>query len=317
MVYCFKAQVPNQGKALNFLDTKNSILIIDDEKSNLLYLNHILGSEYTVYTAGNAQTGISMALKHHPDLILLDILMPDMDGYQTLAILKKAEETSNIPVIFITGLDSREDEELGLVSGAEDYITKPFSATIVNIRIRNQIKIINQMRAIERLSTIDQLTEIPNKRSFNNQLSMEWRRAIRNRTPISVMMIDVDKFKNYNDKYGHLQGDVALQAVAHALTQTLKRPADFAARWGGEEFAVLLPATDIDGALVIAELIRESVENLSIPYSENKSSYVTISVGVNSQVPSHNDSMDDFIYNSDMALYTAKKTGRNRVCRST
>ena len=298
------------------MEEKNSLLIIDDEKSNLMYLTRVLGEEYTVYTSSDARKGVDLAAKHRPDLILLDILMPDMDGYETLDLLKKSDETSDIPVIFITGLDSREDEEIGLVSGAEDYITKPFSATIVNIRVRNQIKIINQMRAIERLSTIDQLTEIPNKRSFNNQLNMEWRRAVRNRTPISVMMIDVDKFKNYNDKYGHLQGDVALRTVARTLSRTLKRPADFVARWGGEEFAVLLPATDIDGALVIAEQIRDNIQNAEIPYAGKNSSGVTISLGVNTQIPTQSDSMDDFIYNADMALYTAKRTGRNRVCRA-
>jgi len=299
------------------LDEKNSVLVIDDEKSNLLYLNHILSPEYNIMMANDAKKGIEMAIAHNPDLILLDILMPEMDGYETLALLKKTDETSNIPVIFITGLDSREDEEIGLVSGAEDYITKPFSATIVNIRVRNQIKIINQMRAIQRLSTIDQLTEIANKRSFNSQLSMEWRRAARNKAPISVLMIDVDKFKNYNDRHGHLQGDIALKTVAMVLKEALKRPADFAARWGGEEFAILLPSTDMEGALTIAEQTRENVEKTTIPRIDGKTSRVTISIGVNTQIPSQNDSMDDFIYNADMALYTAKNTGRNRVCRAT
>ncbi|MCL2125498.1 MAG: diguanylate cyclase [Oscillospiraceae bacterium] len=299
------------------MDEKNSVLVIDDEKSNLLYLNHILSPEYNIMMANDAKKGIEMAIAHNPDLILLDILMPEMDGYETLALLKKTDETSNIPVIFITGLDSREDEEIGLVSGAEDYITKPFSATIVNIRVRNQIKIINQMRAIQRLSTIDQLTEIANKRSFNSQLSMEWRRAARNKAPISVLMIDVDKFKNYNDRHGHLQGDIALKTVAMVLKEALKRPADFAARWGGEEFAILLPSTDMEGALTIAEQTRENVEKTTIPRIDGKTSRVTISIGVNTQIPSQNDSMDDFIYNADMALYTAKNTGRNRVCRAT
>ena len=295
--------------------SKNSILIVDDEKSNLMVLTHLLSREYTIYTARDGQDAINKARKLLPDLILLDIIMPEMDGYDALAALKKSDETRAIPVIFITGLDSGEDEEKGLALKAADYISKPFRSAIVKLRIRNQVQIVNQLRTIERLSMIDQLTGIANRRSFDNRLNMEWRRAIREKTAISLLMIDVDKFKKYNDTYGHQQGDVLLQAVADVYCRTLKRPGDFAARWGGEEFAILLPASDMNGALTVAEDIRANVENEVIVCPDGEATKVTVSIGVNTKDPNTNCSIDSFISGADSALYAAKGRGRNRVCQ--
>jgi diguanylate cyclase (GGDEF)-like protein len=293
---------------------KNSILIVDDEKSNLMVLTHLLSQEYAIYTAKDGQDAINKAMKLLPDLILLDIVMPVMDGYEVLAALKGSEETRDIPVIFITGLDSSDDEEKGLVLKAADYISKPFLAAIVKLRIGNQIQIVNQMRTIERLSMIDQLTNIPNRRSFDNRLNMEWSRAIREKTPISLLIMDVDKFKVYNDTYGHQQGDVLLKTVAGVFTQTLKRPGDFAARWGGEEFVVLLPISDADGALQVAEQIRANVESAVIPCGDGGNTKVTISIGVNTERPNYDNLLESFISSADNALYAAKEKGRNRVC---
>ena len=301
---------------MDITEPKNSILIVDDEKTNLMYLNHILGADYLIYTAREAPEALERANQYQPDLILLDIIMPGMDGYEVLTSLKKNEKTKAIPVIFITGLGSSEDEMRGLILGAEDYITKPFSDAIVKLRVRNQIKMVNQMRAIEHLSMIDQLTDIPNRRNFNQRIEIEWRRAVRNQTPISLLMIDVDKFKVFNDTYGHQQGDVVLQTVACSLKKSMRRPADFASRWGGEEFAILLPSTEASGALSIAEGVREEIERTAIPRPGGEHVKVTVSIGVNSLIPSQDDSMDDFILKADKALYTAKETGRNRVCKA-
>jgi len=294
---------------------KNSILIVDDEKSNLMVLTHVLSHDYTIYTAKDGQDAVNKAVKLLPDLILLDIVMPEMNGYEVLATLKNSEKTREIPVIFITGLDSSEDEEKGLVLNAADYISKPFRPAIVKLRIRNQIQIVNQMRTIERLSMIDQLTDIPNRRSFDSRLNMEWKRAIREKTALSIFMIDVDKFKTYNDTYGHQQGDIVLQRAAEIFMSTIRRPGDFAARWGGEEFAVLLPVTDMDGAVKVAEQIRANVEKAVIPCTDGGITKVTISLGVNSELPDNDKSLDGFISGADSALYTAKETGRNRICR--
>ena len=295
---------------------KNSILIVDDEKSNILYLNHILSADYTIYTARSAAEAFERVKKYRPDLILLDVIMPVMNGYEAITALKESDVSRDIPVIFITGLSDSDDEMKGLDLGAEDYITKPFKDAIVKLRVRNQVKIVNQMRAIERLSMTDQLTDMANRRSFNQRIDREWRIAVRTRSTLSLMMIDVDRFKIYNDTYGHQQGDVALQIVADTLRRNLLRATDFAARWGGEEFAVLLPMTDECGALPIAESIRANIESTNIPCFDGTFTKVTVSIGLNMQMPEKGDSMDDFISKADKALYTAKESGRNRICKA-
>ena len=291
----------------------NSLLIIDDEKVNLKILTHILSPEYTIYTATNGTSGIKIAKEYMPDLILLDILMPEMNGYETLSELKTFEKTKKIPVIFITGLDSEKDEEKGLALDAADYIIKPFSALIVKLRVRNQIQMINQLRTIEYLSMHDQLTQLPNRRNFDERLNMEWKQAIREQTSISILMADLDKFKKFNDMYGHQQGDTVLQVVAKILLQSLRRPGDFIARWGGEEFVALLPNTHLSGAMDIAEKIRSEVEKAEIPCTDGPSLKITISIGVNSILPAQDSTTALFISYADKALYDAKQAGRNRV----
>jgi diguanylate cyclase (GGDEF)-like protein len=233
-----------------------------------------------------------------------------------MTALGSFEETRDIPIIIITGLGSTEDETKGLSFNAADYISKPFHTEIIKLRVRNQIKIVNQMREIRRLSTIDQLTHIPNRRGFDFQLAREWGRSIREKLPISILMLDVDKFKVYNDAFGHQQGDVVLQEVAKTITNSFGRTTDYGARWGGEEFVVLLPNTALEGAKEVAERIRTRIEDLSIPLANGDATGVTISIGVNSMVPEQGDELSEFIEIADKALYTAKKTGRNRVCHN-
>jgi len=297
-------------------EKKNTLLIVDDENTNLKVLTHILGQEYTIFTAANGASAVEKAVEFLPDLILMDILMPEMDGYATLSMIKSCKTIQRIPVIFITGLDSEEDEEKGLSLEAADYITKPFSATIVKLRVRNQIQIVNQMRTIERLSMIDQLTNIPNRRSFESRLNMEWKQAVREQTPISLLIMDLDNFKCVNDTYGHQQGDIVLQKIADVFPQSFRRPCDFAARWGGEEFVVLLPNTHLDGAFQIAEKIRADIENMSIPAADGSQIRITLSIGVSSTVPAKEALVDAFVSNADKALYSAKESGRNKVIHS-
>jgi len=296
-------------------ETRNSLLIVNDDEISLMALVYILEPEYAIYTARNGVDAIEAAKKYLPDLILLDIIMPDMDGYKVFSVLKNNEQTGEIPVIFITGLNSSKDEEKGLSCNAADYISTPYNAEIVRLRVRHQITIVNQIRTIKHLIRIDQLTKLANRRFFDERIRLDWIMAIREKTPLSILMIDVDKFKDYNDTYGHQQGDVALQSVAAVFLQTFKRSGDFIARWGGEEFIALLHNTDLAGALKVAEQIRENVENAEIPYTEDGSvKKVTVSVGVNTQIPTPNSSVDSFISAADKALYKAKSMGRNRVC---
>ena len=295
-------------------DARNSVLVVDDQESNIVVLTKILSPEYNVYATTDGCYAIKLAEKYLPDVILLDIVMFEMDGYAVITALKNSDITKNIPVIFITALSGSDDEEKGLALGAVDYISKPFSPAIIKLRLKNQIKMLEQLRTIERLSMFDQLTELPNRRSFENRLSAEWGRSLREQTQISLLMIDVDNFKNYNDTYGHQQGDVALQAFSKVLAQSLSRPGDFTARWGGEEFIMLLPNTSSVGALHVAEHVRECAEDMEIPTSNGSMTKLTISVGVNTHMQNYSGTIDNFLIGADIALYEAKNSGRNRVC---
>ncbi len=296
------------------IDTKFSILIVDDEKSNLDILNHILKPEYTLLIAKSGRDALKRVEQSKPDLILLDIIMPDMSGYEVFTELKKSHVTEDIPVIFITGLNNSEDEEKAFLLGAVDYITKPFVHSIVLARVRTHAKIIQQMKTIEKLGMIDALTEIPNRRSFDNWINIEWLRAMREQQTLSLLMVDVDKFKNFNDKYGHPLGDSILKRIAKVITVTLSRATDSVARVGGEEFIVLLPNTDLHGALKIAEDIRANVESIKLDdIIKDEEASVTVSIGAASIIPEIDDSLYDFISRLDKALYSAKDAGRNKV----
>ena len=289
-----------------------TILIADDEKINVEVLGSILSPMYNLLIAKNGTRALELAKEHKPDLILLDVIMPDKTGFEVIQKLKKSDITARIPVIFITGLSGAEDEEKGFILGAVDYITKPFKEAIVRARVNTHIRIVDQMRTIESIGLIDPLTKISNRRGFESRLELEWNRAVRDGTPISILMMDIDKFKNYNDTYGHQQGDVALREFADISCRTLKRAVDFLARWGGEEFVILLPGTIIEGAEEVAEKIRKNVEGSVILTEDGSETRITVSIGVNTAIPDAKASIDDFIKRADKALYKAKESGRNR-----
>jgi diguanylate cyclase (GGDEF)-like protein len=295
-------------------DEKLSILVIDDETANLAVLNRVLSPEYTVFTAKSGEEGLSRVASDPPDLILLDIIMPGIDGFEVLKTLKESPETKSIPVIIITGLDNDRDEERGLMLGAVDYISKPFKNHIIIARVHTHLQILQHIRMVEQLGLIDPLTNIANRRCFDDRLDIEWRRAIREKQPISFMMMDVDKFKNYNDTYGHPQGDTLLQTIAKIFNSAARRPGDLAARLGGEEFGVLLPDTGIEGALEVAEEIRSRVEAARIITADgNTITSITISIGVTVHVPTDDSSVESFLSQADKNLYIAKEGGRNQV----
>jgi len=298
------------------IETKKefTILITDDEKTNLDILGSILSPMYNLLIARNGLRALELAEEHKPDLILLDVLMPEMTGFEVIEKLKESETTKKIPVIFITGLTSADDEEKGFILGAVDYITKPFKKAIVKARVNTHIRIVDQIRTIELIGLIDPLTKISNRRGFENRLNVEWNRAVRDKTPISILVMDIDNFKTYNDTHGHQQGDAALKMFADISTKTLKRAVDFVARWGGEEFIILLPGTEIEGAAEIAERIRKNIEVVIIPTEKGEDTSVTVSIGIHSTVPEACSivNIDEFIKRADKALYKAKELGRNR-----
>jgi diguanylate cyclase (GGDEF)-like protein len=294
---------------------RECILVVDDDPANLMVLNQILSSEYTVLTAKTGEEALDRAQEEGPDLILLDILLPGIDGFEVLRKLKASVDTQFIPVMFITALDKDEDEEKGLLLGAVDYITKPFRNGIVLARVRAHLQILRQMRMIEHLGLTDPLTNIPNRRCFDDHLAVEWKRAIRNKRCLSFLMMDLDKFKIYNDTYGHPQGDVLLISLARIFATAARRPGDLAARIGGEEFGLLLPDTEAEAARQIAEEIRAEVEGARIPLLDGKLiTRITISIGVSGLVPSPDDPILGLLKKADQRLYKAKESGRNRVC---
>jgi diguanylate cyclase (GGDEF)-like protein len=294
---------------------KYKILIVDDERSYILALNHILKPEYSILAAIDGETALEIAKENLPDLILLDVIMPDMTGFEVLTKLKSDEKTRKIPVIFISGKNDCDDEEKGFTLGAADYIVKPFKDPIVMARVKTQLQIVSYIRELEKTGLTDPLTKLPNRRNFESRMHTEWYRSMREKEPISILMIDVDKFGNYNDTYGHLQGDKLLQAFGtEVFLKITKRHLDFAARWGGGEFALLLPNTDSNGALAVAETLRSAAENAVIPTNDGSPTRFTISIGAATMIPSADIGISDIISTADKALNKAKNSGMNRVC---
>lgn len=289
------------------------ILVVDDEAYNISALYRILSPMYDVIAAKSGQSAIQKAVKHMPDLILLDIILPDISGFDVFAALKDSEVTSHIPIVFITGLDSSEDEERGLMLGAVDYIVKPFRKSVVKARVHTHLQIVEYINRVDHMCKVDALTDIANRRYFDSQLVIEWDRAARNNKHLGILMIDIDNFKNYNDTYGHTQGDILLKTLAETLRGSLLRSGDFIARWGGEEFAVILPDAGPESVLTVAERIRANVENMVIPCGDGRLTSITVSVGANSEIAAAHTDVQDFIDLADKALYEAKSLGKNRI----
>jgi diguanylate cyclase (GGDEF) domain len=289
------------------------ILVVDNEETGAEELARILRPFYDVMVAENGRSAIALAEKHAPDLILLDTAMPSMTGFDVIRVLKGQDSTRYIPVIFVTESSTDAEEEKGLLLGAVDYIAKPFKDFLVKARVQTHMQVVDHIRTLERLCLVDALTGIPNRRQFDAQIVKEWKRAKREVRPVSLLMLDIDKFKNYNDTYGHLQGDVLLRAVARIQQESLLRPDDFVARWGGEEFAVILPDTDLPGALQVAERIRAGIEVADFPDALGNITKTTISIGVSSVKPNQDADLDEFITSADNALFKSKNEGRNRI----
>ncbi|NTV89219.1 MAG: diguanylate cyclase, partial [Clostridiales bacterium] len=284
---------------------KDKILIIDDTLLNISILADILSPDYEILYTQSGEKGLEMVMTEKPELVLLDIIMPGMDGYEVCRRLKEDPVTVDIPVIYVTALDEEHDEEKGLEAGAIDYIAKPFSSAIVKLRVKNHLELKKHRDRLELLSYMDGLTGIPNRREFDLFLEQEWNSSIRTRLPVALLMIDIDYFKQYNDNYGHLAGDDCLRQVAQALRGCLSRSTDIVARYGGEEFACILPRTNVGGAVIIAERLRECVENLGIRHDySNAGRCVTVSVGVSIAVPSVGEEPERLVLKADRMLYS-------------
>ncbi len=294
--------------------SSQKILIVDDTQENIQVLNEILHDQYEIYFATKGEDAIEIALSENPDLILLDIIMRGMDGYEVCRRLKSDKHFRHIPIIFVTAMSDMADEAKGLALGAIDYITRPFSPPIVKARIQNHLELKRYRDFLENLSAIDGLTGIANRRRFEEFLAQEWRQAIRNSSNLSLIMMDVDCFKQYNDHYGHLAGDECLKKISQTLITHIKRPIDLIARYGGEEFVCVLPETDNKGVLHIANKFLDKIAELKIQHTYSSAAdYVTLSLGVATIIPDVNVSPEQLIKTADQCLYEAKQSGRNRV----
>ncbi|MBA5637740.1 diguanylate cyclase [Duganella sp. LX20W] len=295
------------------LAVNGRILIVDDAMENVQVLYQALRDEQEVLFALDGPTAIEIARQQLPDLILLDAVMPGMDGYAVCAALRATPEVQDIPIIFVTALSQPEDETRALEAGAVDFISKPFNVAVVRARVRTQLTVKRQADAMRELTLTDALTGVANRRHFNDTLELEWRRCARSGMPLSAIMIDIDHFKRYNDAYGHQAGDQCLQKVAVAMKRCASRPQDLLARYGGEEFILLLPQEGLAGATAVARRILDEVDALALPHEASPtSSVVSVSMGIATLQPGEASEPEALIRNADEQLYRAKLHGRNR-----
>jgi diguanylate cyclase (GGDEF)-like protein len=294
----------------------NTLLLASDDPEHVKQISEILADMNCLEVVRTGAQTIESIQKSIPLLLLLDAELPDMAGLEVIKLLKLAPSTEPLPVVMLSEAGSDEAEEQAFLSGAADFIRRPYKPAIVKARIQTQLRIVHQNRRNAQLSFMDPLTEVPNRRCFSERIEMEWRRAIRERKPISFLMMDLDNFKHYNDTYGHPQGDTMLKAVSAILMGVAKRASDLVARLGGEEFGMLLPELTLPAACQVAEHSRKLVESTIVPTISGEETHMTLSIGVVSSMPTSHEQteIDAFIAQADKLLYMAKGAGKNRIC---
>ncbi|MDP2005460.1 MAG: diguanylate cyclase [Rubrivivax sp.] len=291
------------------------LLVVDDQPANIQALYQAFSADHQVLMATGGEQALKVAGAKQPDLILLDVVMPGMDGHEVCRRLKADMATCDIPVIFVTAHSDEAAETQGLALGAVDFISKPINPAIVRARVKTHLTLKAQADLLRQWVYVDGLTGVRNRRGFDEQLASEWGRAVREGSALSVVLLDVDFFKRYNDHYGHQAGDACLRAVATSLRRAVKRPGDLVARYGGEEFACLLPNTALDGALAFARQLGAGIEALGLVHAQSTvSAVVTVSLGVCATSGNEPGSGEALLRAADAQLYRAKDEGRNRSC---
>ena len=302
------------------MDNKPTVLVVDDTETNIDILVDLLSDDYDVMVALNGQSALEIVDEDEVNLVLLDIMMPGIDGYQVCNILQNKEKSKNIPVIFITAKTDEEAIEKAYDVGAMDYVTKPFKSKELLARVKTQIKmqkLISDLEASKKelkiLASIDPLTGLYNRRYFSKISEHILELSKRDKNTISVLMLDIDKFKDINDTYGHKVGDEIIILLSRKLEE-YTRKSDIVCRFGGEEFVILLPETSFEGALNISEKIRFNIEQLAINLEYQKELKFTVSIGVSQVINEQDLNVEASIHRADEALYIAKESGRNKVC---
>ncbi len=293
-----------------------TLLVVDDQPTNLQLLFGMLSSDYRLLAASNAEAALSLAAEQQPDLVLMDVMLPGMSGLEACRRLKRQIETRDIPVIFMTGGNTPDEESACWEAGGVDFIPKPLNAMTVQRRIAVHVRLKQQADQLRLLASTDALTGIANRREFDAELQAEWRRCWDQGAPLSLAMVDVDWFKGYNDHYGHQQGDEALRAVAATLAASFNRHGDVVARVGGEEFAVLLPNTSEANSLLLLERLCAALRVKAIDHAGSPLGQLSVSVGVATVEPGPGVSPAALVECADQRLYQAKADGRNRIIGS-
>lgn len=297
------------------------ILIVDDDKFTRLQIRQRMQKEgYRVEEFSNGEQCLAAYMSLHPDIILLDGMMPVMDGFTCCAQLRTLPGGERTPVLMITGLEDEASVNWAFEAGATDYITKPIHWPVLRQRVRRllrELQLAQQLeqanQELQQLAFLDSLTQLANRRRFDEYLDQEWKRMLRDKMPLSLILCDIDSFKAYNDTYGHQAGDHCLQLVARAISLGAKRPADLVARYGGEEFVVVLPNTESAGVLRVSEQIQANIRDLKILHATQANCYLTLSFGAASSIPSDEFSTEILIAAADRALYQAKTKGADRI----
>lgn len=291
------------------------LLLVDDQPMNIRVLHQLFRYECDVHMATGGEQAIEVCKALLPDLILLDVVMEGMDGHEVCRRLKADPLTQDIPIIFLSANGEDDDEAIGLELGAVDYIGKPFNPMIVRARVKTHLTLKRQGDYLRSMAMLDGLTGVANRRKLEARLEAAWSQACRDNGPLSLIMIDVDYFKKYNDHYGHQSGDQCLRRLAMALAATLNRPYDLLARYGGEEFACLLPDTDLAGAERVAQKMLAAVAELRIEHLASEvGPQVSLSLGVATVRASARLTPQELLRCADEQLYLAKAGGRARVC---
>lgn len=293
---------------------KPKLLIVDDQPINIQVMHQVFGADYQVFMATNGEQALTLCKTNPPDLVLLDVVMPGMDGFEVCTQLKANPDTRNIPVIFVTAHSDAAQETHGLSVGAVDFISKPVNSAVVRARVKTHLTLKFQSDLLRNLVFLDGLCGVYNRRYFDQQLNVEWARAARSNTPLSLIMVDVDHFKLFNDRYGHQAGDDCLRKIALTLKSGLRRPSDLVARYGGEEFACILPETGFENALAMAHEMERMVRAHKIPHAFSQSDgVVTASLGLATRTAQGTGDAASLVGLADSQLYLAKQAGRGRV----
>lgn len=304
---------PGGSGGFGIRGSMEKILIVEDDRLHAARLKTILEDEYEITLAETAEEGLYYIGTDDFSLILADIILPGMSGFTMLEKLQEEFMTQSIPVILFTSLCDVEDEQRGLSLGAVDYITKPCHPLILKARVKTHIKLYNYRKQVEHQSRIDQLTGVANRRQHDYYSAVKWSEAARLKIPFTVCMFDIDRFKVYNDTFGHPEGDKVITAVARTASRHLQRSTDFFARYGGEEFVALMLGDNSDVAFEHLKKIRQAIEDLHIPHPDSVSPWVTVSIGGVTVIPEPGSSYSFYLKIADTMLYDAKNAGRNRV----